>query len=51
MPRGGRGLSVGSPAAAEALGEVPEHPMLHRPDCKRIRQACSFSRAANPALS
>lgn len=43
MSRGGRGHGAGSLAAGEALGEVPEHPMLHRPDWKRTRQACGSS--------
>lgn len=50
MPRGDRGLSAGSPAADEALGEVLEHSMLCRPDWKRTRQACGVSGVANPAL-
>lgn len=39
MSRAGRGHGAGSPAAGEALGRVPEHPMLRRPDWKRTRQA------------
>lgn len=50
MPGGGRGLSAGSPAADEALGALPEHPMLCHPDWKRTRQGRGFSGAVNPAL-
>lgn len=39
MSRAGRRHGAGSPAAGEALGQVPEHPMLRRPDWKRTRQA------------
>lgn len=39
MSRAGRGRGAGSPAAGEALGQVPERPMLRRPDWKRTRQA------------
>lgn len=43
MSQPSRGHGAGSPAAGEALGEVPEHPMLRRPDWKRTRQACGSS--------
>lgn len=43
MSQGDGGHGAGSPAAGEALGEVPELPMLRRPDWKRTRQACGSS--------